>query len=583
MSLAVLASRALSGAHAHVVRVETHLGPGLPGFNVVGLPDAGVRESRERVRAAIINSGFEFPAGRITVNLSPADLPKESGRFDLPIALGLLLASGQLPEPPSAGDAGGKPSAMPASESMLARLVLAGELSLTGALTPVTAPLLIALGVARDQPDATLVLPAGSAEQAAWVPGLRVLSARSLADVAAHITGAHALPDAVPAPWPEPPPVPCLSDVRGQPAARRALEVAAAGGHSLLMVGPGRAEHAGAAVAGPVAAAVAPAGAGGRGRGGAGRPCAGARWAAAIPGASSFLSVPALVGGGTHPRPGEISLAHHGVLFLDELPEFNRRTLESLREPLETGRVLISRAMRTARFPARFQLVAAMNPCPCGWRGHPVRACACTPDQVARYAGRVSGPLLDRIDLHLRLPPVAPEELDGPPGRPRRRCVSGSWPAVGGNWNVRTSPTRPWPARNWTAIARWTRAGGSCCCKPCAACAARPACCTGRCGWRARSPTWKARNSWAPGMSRRRCSTGRSERRGCFGEIQGHMASGSGPPVLGDPLSDSTKARKSPYNQRLSRIWRVRDLPLGFAHGEKRCGTCFEHGVALGD
>ena len=189
------------------------------------------------MRAAIINSGFEFPAGRITVNLSPADLPKESGRFDLPIALGLLLASGQLPEPPSAGDAGGKPSAMPASESMLARLVLAGELSLTGALTPVTAPLLIALGVAGDQPDATLVLPAGSAEQAAWVPGLRVLSARSLADVAAHITGAHALPDAVPAPWPEPPPVPCLSDVRGQPA-RRALEVAA-GGHSLLMVGPG--------------------------------------------------------------------------------------------------------------------------------------------------------------------------------------------------------------------------------------------------------------------------------------------------------------------------------------------------------
>ena len=169
MSLAVLASRALSGAHAHVVRVETHLGPGLPGFNVVGLPDAGVRESRERVRAAIIN-GFEFPAGRITVNLSPADLPKESGRFDLPIALGLLLASGQLPEPPSAGDAGGKPSAMPASESMLARLVLAGELSLTGALTPVTAPLLIALGVAGDQPDATLVLPAGSGSRRPGCP-----------------------------------------------------------------------------------------------------------------------------------------------------------------------------------------------------------------------------------------------------------------------------------------------------------------------------------------------------------------------------------------------------------------------------
>ena len=306
MSLAVLASRALSGAHAHVVRVETHLGPGLPGFNVVGLPDAGVRESRERVRAAIINNGFEFPAGRITVNLSPADLPKESGRFDLPIALGLLLASGQLPEPPSAGDAGGKPSAMPASESMLARLVLAGELSLTGALTPVTAPLLIALGVAGDQPDATLVLPAGSAEQAAWVPGLRVLSARSLADVAAHITGAHALPDAVPAPWPEPPPVPCLSDVRGQPAARRALEVAAAGGHSLLMVGPrGGQEHAGAAAAGPVAAAVAHAGAGGRCRGGAGRSCAGARGAAAIPGAASFPVRTGAGGWRHHPRPGD--------------------------------------------------------------------------------------------------------------------------------------------------------------------------------------------------------------------------------------------------------------------------------------
>ncbi|AUT47511.1 YifB family Mg chelatase-like AAA ATPase [Achromobacter sp. AONIH1] len=418
MSLAVLASRALSGAHAHVVRVETHLGPGLPGFNVVGLPDAGVRESRERVRAAIINSGFEFPAGRITVNLSPADLPKESGRFDLPIALGLLLASGQLPGPPSAGDAGGKPPAMPASESILARLVLAGELSLTGALTPVTAPLLIALGVARDQPDATLVLPAGSAEQAAWVPGLRVLSARSLADVAAHITGAHALPDAVPAPWPEPPPVPCLSDVRGQPAARRALEVAAAGGHSLLMVGPPGAGKSMLAQRLPgllpplsrtqALEAAAVAALAGHAQAPAGQP--------PFRAPHHSLSVPALVGGGTHPRPGEISLAHHGVLFLDELPEFNRRTLESLREPLETGRVLISRAMRTARFPARFQLVAAMNPCPCGWRGHPARACACTPDQVARYAGRVSGPLLDRIDLHLRLPPVAPEDLDGPPG-----------------------------------------------------------------------------------------------------------------------------------------------------------------------
>ena len=298
MSLAVLASRALSGAHAHVVRVETHLGPGLPGFNVVGLPDAGVRESRERAR--------RHHQQRLRVSCRPhhrqpvAGRPaQESGRFDLPIALGLLLASGQLPEPPSAGDAGGKPSAMPASESMLARLVLAGELSLTGALTPVTAPLLIALGVARDQPTRRSSCPPAARSRR---PGARPARAvGSLADVAAHITGAHALPDAVPAPWPEPPPVPCLSDVRGQPAARRALEVAAAGGHSLLMVGPGAGRHAGAAVAGPVAAAVAPAGAGGRGRGGAGRPCAGARWAAAIPG--RIIPVRAGAGGRRHPSP----------------------------------------------------------------------------------------------------------------------------------------------------------------------------------------------------------------------------------------------------------------------------------------
>ena len=221
MSLAVLASRALSGAHAHVVRVETHLGPDCR---------ASMWSACPMLACGKAANGCAPPSSTAASSFLPAASPStcrrptcpESGRFDLPIALGLLLASGQLPEPPSAGDAGGKPSAMPASESMLARLVLAGELSLTGALTPVTAPLLIALGVAGDQPDATLVLPAGSAEQAAWVPGLRVLSARSLADVAAHITGAHALPDAVPAPWPEPPPVPCLSDVRGQPARARA-------------------------------------------------------------------------------------------------------------------------------------------------------------------------------------------------------------------------------------------------------------------------------------------------------------------------------------------------------------------------
>jgi len=415
LTLAVLASRALCGLDAHAVRVETHLGPGLPSFNVVGLPDTEVRESRERVRAAILNSGFEFPPGRITVNLSPADIPKESGRFDLPIALGLLLASGQL-APPTDGEA---PDAR-APDPTLASLVLAGELSLTGALVPVAAPLVIALSVAREASGATLILPAGSAEQAAWVPGLRVLSARTLADVAAHAAGVCRLPDAVPRPWPAAPPAPCLSDVRGQPGARRALEVAAAGGHSLLMIGPPGAGKS--MLAARLPGLLPP-----LARGEALEAAA----VAALAGLPDALmeqppfraphhsaSVPALVGGGSRPRPGEISLAHRGVLFLDELPEFSRRTLEALREPLEAGRVVIARALHAAQFPARFQLVAAMNPCPCGWRGHPARACACTPDQVARYVGKVSGPLLDRIDLHVVLPPSDPDWMSGPPGEP---------------------------------------------------------------------------------------------------------------------------------------------------------------------
>ncbi|EFF75951.1 YifB family Mg chelatase-like AAA ATPase [Achromobacter piechaudii] len=414
MTLAVLASRALSGLHAHAVRVETHLGPGLPSFNVVGLADTEVRESRERVRAAILNSGFDFPPGRITVNLSPADIPKESGRNDLPIALGLLLASGQLAVPSGTEEAG-EPRA---TDPSLADLVLAGELSLTGALVPVAAPLVIALSVARDTPGATLILPSGSAEEAAWVPDLRVLSARSLADVAAHAAGAHLLPDAVPKAWPQAPPAPCLSDVRGQAGARRALEVAAAGGHSLLMVGPPGAGKSMLAARLPgllppldrsqalEAAAVAAL---------AGCP-------QSLMGQPPFraphhsASVAALVGGGSRPRPGEISLAHNGVLFLDELPEYSRRTLEALREPLEAGRVVISRALHAAQFPAQFQLVAAMNPCPCGWRGHPGRACGCTLDQVARYVGKISGPLLDRIDLHVALPPSDPEAMAGPSG-----------------------------------------------------------------------------------------------------------------------------------------------------------------------
>jgi magnesium chelatase family protein len=409
MSLAVLSSRALVGLEAPPVRVETHLASGLPSFTVVGLADMEVRESRERVRAAILNSGFEFPAGRITVNLSPADLRKESARFDLPMALGVLLASGQVPMPELQNTAG---------TSELSRLVLAGELSLTGALVPVAAPLAIALGVARGQVGATLILPAASAAQAAHVPGLNVLAALTLAQVVAHLCGREGLPVAKPAPWPAPAAIACLSDVRGQGGARRALEIAAAGGHSLLMVGPPGAGKSMLAQRLPgllpplchdhaleVAAIASVAGG-----------------SIVFDGHPPFraphhsASAPALVGGGIRPRPGEISLAHHGVLFLDELPEFDRRALEALREPLETGRIAIARAAHTLQFPARFQLVAAMNPCPCGWRGHPRVACRCTRDQASRYRGKLSGPLLDRIDLQVELPPSDPDWMDMPPG-----------------------------------------------------------------------------------------------------------------------------------------------------------------------
>ncbi|MGZ9893086.1 YifB family Mg chelatase-like AAA ATPase [Bordetella bronchiseptica] len=407
MTLAVLASRAIAGWQAPAVRVETHLGSGLPAFAIVGLPDVEVRESRERVRAAIQSSGFDFPPGRITVNLSPADLPKASARFDLPIALGILLASGQV-------------AASAAQTAALPDSVWAAELSLSGALVPPAAPLALALAVAREQPGATLVLPAGSAAVAAWVPGIRVLAAHTLGEAAAYLAGHAELAPAERRAWPEAEPGPCLSDVRGQPAARRALEVAAAGGHSLLMCGPpgagksmlaqrlpsllppleqGQALEV-AAIAGAVGAPE------------------------VLPGQPPFraphhsASSAALVGGGARPRPGEISLAHHGVLFLDELPEFERRALESLREPLETGKIVISRALHSVEYPAVFQLVAAMNPCPCGWRGHASKACRCTPDQVRRYAARVSGPLVDRIDLWIELPATEPQWLAEPPGEP---------------------------------------------------------------------------------------------------------------------------------------------------------------------
>jgi magnesium chelatase family protein len=410
MSLAVLCSCELSGLNALRVHVETHIASGLPAFNIVGLADVEVRESRERVRAAILSSGLNFPAARITVSLAPADLRKESARFDLPIALAVLLAAGEIAIPQlKHGEASGL---------TLSRCVFAGELSLTGALIAVAAPLAIAVGVARDDPGATLILPRASAELAARVTGLNVLAADTLADVVAHLRGDQPLSGVCALPWPERSPAPCLSDVRGQASARRALEVAASGGHSMLMVGPPGAgksmlaqrlpgilpplEHAESlAVCALDELSGAPLSSGGR------RPYRAPHHSA---------SAAALVGGGAKPKPGEISLAHLGVLFLDELPEFNRRALECLREPLEHGHIAVARSYRTTVYPARFQLVAAMNPCPCGWRGHPRIQCRCTPDQVLRYAGRISGPLLDRIDLHIALPPAGTDWMDGPKG-----------------------------------------------------------------------------------------------------------------------------------------------------------------------
>ena len=415
MTLAVLASCALTGIDAPPVRVEVHLAPGLPSFTMVGLADTEVRESRERVRAALLSSGYEFPAGRVTVNLAPADLPKESGRFDLPIAIGVLLASGQVAMPALAARKGRDGSSSP-----LSRWVLAGELSLTGALVPIAGALAIALSLSRRQPDADLLLPAASARLAARVPGLRIYGAATLQDVVAQLEEKADLGMAAAAPDTATSDPPCLADVRGQYGARRALEVAAAGGHNLLMLGPpgsGKSMLAqrlpgllpplrhdealeAAAIAGLAPGPPAPFGL---------RP---------FRAPHHSISASALVGGGSRPRPGEITFAHLGVLFLDELPEFGRHVLETLREPLETGRVSIARTLHRTDYPARFQLVAAMYPCRCGWHGSTVRACRCTPDQVAAYRGRLSGPLLDRIDLQVEVPAAPDDWADLPPGEP---------------------------------------------------------------------------------------------------------------------------------------------------------------------
>jgi len=425
MSLSLVQSRALLGLEAAAVTVEVHLANGLPSFTLVGLADVEVKEARERVRSAIQNSGLEFPNNkRITVNLAPADLPKDSGRFDLPIALGILAASGQI------------------DGARLAGYEFAGELSLSGELRAVRGALAMSLALHANHVQTQLVLPAASADEAALIPGAQVYRAQHLLDVVQHFLPAGNEGASIePGPgWsrvasdvrPIQASYPDMADVKGQLGAKRALEIAAAGGHSLLMMGP---PGAGKSMLAQRFAGLLPAMTTEEALESAAVASLGGRFSldqwAQRPTCHPHhtASAVALVGGGSPPRPGEISLAHNGVLFLDELPEFPRAALESLREPLETGRITISRAARRADFPARFQLIAAMNPCPCGYLGAVHKACRCTPDQVARYQGKLSGPLIDRIDLHVEVPAVNTADLmNAPPGEPtaaiQARCYA---------------------------------------------------------------------------------------------------------------------------------------------------------------
>jgi magnesium chelatase family protein len=403
MSLAVLYSRALSGMDAPEVVVEVHLANGLPQFAIVGLPEAEVKESKDRVRAAILTAQFEFPAKRITVNLAPADLPKESGRYDLPIALGILAASGQIPK------------------DALERYEIAGELALTGELRPIRGALAMTYHMVQNQTahkgaknKRAFILPHLSAQEASLVKDAIIYPANSLLEVCAHLSGKTALNQYESSVQAQSILYPDFNEVKGQSQAKRALEIAAAGGHSVLMSGPP----------------------------GTGKSMLASRFAGILPSMTEAEALEsaaiqslngnyklenwkrrpyrsphhtasgvALVGGGGIPRPGEISLAHHGVLFLDELPEFERKVLEVLREPLESGKITISRAARQADFPASFQLLAAMNPCPCGYLGHFNNKCRCTPDNVARYRAKISGPLLDRIDMHIEVPALKEDEM----------------------------------------------------------------------------------------------------------------------------------------------------------------------------